>query len=98
MSAGFRVSMNVRVVTTKEARILLPTEEYTCVVQPPPHYSHRPNVLAVQIESMAKIKFMNDIYARLGTGDRDVRRQLSGRDWTIEAVITEQVPVEDVTA
>lgn len=98
MITGFKISMDVRVVDTVSRQVLLPTEQYICVVQPTPYYTHRKNIMAIEVEAMAKIKFMNDMYARLGSGERDAKRQLSGRDWTIEAVVTEQVAIEPVAA
>lgn len=97
MLSGFKVTMHVRVVTKKDARVLLPTEEYVCVVQPPPHYTHRKNILDIQIESMAKIKFMNDMYSRIHN-ERDIAQRLNGREWIIEAVILEVANQDAVAA
>jgi len=97
MLAGFKVTMHVRVVTKKNAHVLLPTEEYVCVVQPPPHYTHRQNILDVQIEAMAKVKFMTEMYARMHN-ERDITRQLAGREWIIEAVILEVANQDAVAA
>jgi hypothetical protein len=97
MCNNIRITMNVRVIDRKKGTVYLPTEEYVCVVQPPPHCYDRPQVLAIQAEAMAKIKFVNSMYSRL-VSERDIKQRLGGRDWTIDVIVTKQEVLEDALA
>lgn len=95
--SAIKIKMNVRIVDEKTGTVYLPTEEYICTVQPLPVYQHRPQVLAIQSEAMAKIKFVNEMYGRIHN-EVDIRQRLQGKKWTIDAIVTEQVILDAAPA
>lgn len=91
---GVRIKMNVRVVDDVTKIVLLPTEEFEIVVQPPPYCYDRFQVLAIQAESMAKIKYVNNMYSRM-IHERDISNRLRSRKWTVDAIVTSQELIPD---
>lgn len=94
MCSKIRITMNIRIVDELKGTVYLPTEVYTCDVQPAPHCYHRPQVLAIQAEALAKIKYINAMYSRIAN-ERDIRHRLQGKKWTVEAIVIEQKMLED---
>ncbi len=94
MNDGVRIKMHVRTVDADTQSVLLPTEEYECVVEPLPHFYHRTNVVLIQAEAMAKIKYVNSMYCRI-TNESDIRKRLGNRNWTVEATLVSAVIVNN---